>query len=821
LATRVTTTGSGSIGDTITWSATEGVASSIPGETSPTVGSINYTGKTQPDSKLLSDSTLNLTTPDAGQVSGTISQVDIAGPATTVTAFGKLEKFNADFDIPPVESGSIFGALDLATQLTGTKRCTLDYDGGVYWSLQGHSVGFDRHNKRVLGSDNSAARGAITASPFTIEYVDRTIDIKNGALAYGFLPDTHGGGGASLDQAHLYARIVDGNGMDLNSRGTPKAMSEDEVVLAVEGYTKEHIAFRLGPGGRNGNSDFSFRHGYLDTNTARGFYATVRINQSANTISIFGEAADGSPLSSFSVSQSIASIALAKEYQVVISCGFNTTGSSFNITASIADIENLAGKITATVNFATFVGQWTSPWTFNSDGTGMRALYQWNTPNFAHDYLMVDYEVPRDWRVGNWDGESFPEEDRPGYPGNMWLKRKLIPSTGGGFPTLDPFGIPIVARKQNLWQYLNELCADAKAEIAVVKDTIVLRSMDGVLPSSATRRILDVTDRTQPSLSISSLGTGRSIDVAYYDTDLTRVEANPFSNGVQTATSFQQLPLGRSGKFYDAQQDDQTLTVAAGEVTEVRVESKGYPTLLYKPVPSLYWNSPSQWLQFKDSPAFGLGTYIVSDSTGLPINFRQWLDFGGDVNVSFDGETNFITITVTGPRETIPTTTGPYSLAQSDGVNTYPALTIAGRGALGEQKRINVPTGADPARSKQEVATLIDVASAASIGDAYEIAADAIVKASGSFPTINFAIPTNQIRGFGLTAGSVFYLGNSSFRVASVSVGRDVCNISAEYFLPVAQFDAFWNGTDVENFDDLYDGFTVSDFKVSPLGLVD
>jgi hypothetical protein len=214
----------------------------------------------------------------------------------------------------------------------------------------------------------------------------------------------------------------------------------------------------------------------------------------------------------------------------------------------------------------------------------------------------------------------------------------------------------------------------------------------------------------------------------------------------------------------------------------------------------------------------GAGTYYVVDSTGLPVVADQWEDYGGNVQVALDPDNaGAIVITLTGPGIEIPSTTSPYSLAVSDGVNQYAALSILGSGIVGQPKTLNLLTGVNANIPSLEVGPTINNPFISTIGLALDTGIWATVDIGGPKMMLSFSVPTASLSGFGLTAGALVSYNSSIYRVTTGSIGRVATTLTCARHATVADSDAIWASQDVSDFDAFWDGYLSEDNKIIPL----
>lgn len=365
------------------------------------------------------------------------------------------------------------------------------------------------------------------------------------------------------------------------------------------------------------------------------------------------------------------------------------------------------------------------------------------------------------YRVTGWDGSFAPFE---------WENVKGYAVSGTPTP-----GTSAVSYIGNGWQYLQEACSAYGWELALVGDVITARPVGQV--------VLDVSNNEPgASTSASSSYSGRQVNVEYS----------------RAAYIFNQ-------EVYDARRDNNTvLSVGVDEISETTLTTGASLTAVLEP-------------RRRTTPGEQAGTYHVIDSTGLPIVADQWEDYGGGIAVRVGDDPTTIAVSLIGPIEEIPSTTAPYSLAVSDGVNQYAALNIIGTGVLSDYTTLELLTGSDPSKTKQQVATTIKNAFIASISQAYDRGIWASVDASGPIVTLEMDIPNRNISGLGLAAGSVLEWEGCKYRVISANISLMNVTLSCVRHVTVADFDAVWGGLTVADHDLVWDSHSASEQKVLPL----
>lgn len=219
MSTEITMQGSGTVGAVSSWSFTEAASPTIAGESNPNVGTLSIAAASTDESKFIVNNAVTITSDEIGEVEGTVSSVTVSGPSASLNVTSALQKFNADFTILPVTGGTMTQAADLLTQLSGTKYCTLNYASGRYWSLQGHSQGFQNDGSPVVYADNTAYKSStyysIPMADF-LPYVAGSLEFDGGLFASGLFSFTR--------NRYFSSSSLLGNGIDLSVGRHPIVM---------------------------------------------------------------------------------------------------------------------------------------------------------------------------------------------------------------------------------------------------------------------------------------------------------------------------------------------------------------------------------------------------------------------------------------------------------------------------------------------------------------------------------------------------------------------------------------------------------------------
>jgi len=344
---------------------------------------------------------------------------------------------------------------------------------------------------------------------------------------------------------------------------------------------------------------------------------------------------------------------------------------------------------------------------------------------------------------------------------------------------------PVPGVRKNVWEYLKEASAACEFEMSNISGEFSIRPIG--------ERILDITNLVDaPSISPTSTFAGRIVDVEY-----TKAEILP------------------EGLFYYSREDEnRVLQISPGETITTTVQSKGSPNFIQQPtqVPV------SLFLDYVRNGFFPQSAYGVIDTTNLPITPAAWSARGGKVSVAISTEiAGALDVTIVAPGSEIPGTTAPYSLAYSDGVNSFGALALVGSGVVANGETLNLLTGANFEKTQQETSSTISNPFVNNILQAYDRGIWAAHAAAGPVVELSGGIPTSLVSGFGLAAGSIVYYKDSLYRIFEVQVGRVSSTFRAVAYVTVGDFDSLQGGRTVGLHDEFWGGAEVEDQIIFPL----
>jgi len=324
------------------------------------------------------------------------------------------------------------------------------------------------------------------------------------------------------------------------------------------------------------------------------------------------------------------------------------------------------------------------------------------------------------------------------------------------------------------WELMQEIASAENFEIALDEDIVVVRDI-GI-------NTLDVTNfSAPPTTNPKSTLSGSQINVAYNEAE--------FLTGV----------------VYDAEQDgNNIISVEAGATTVTSVKWNVSPIVV---------NSPTR----SDTWPISAGQYYVIDSAGLPLFAGEWEEYGGSVTAIIDPDDNSaIQIIVKGPTTETTAAGGPYELAASDSGVKYASLKLSGTGIYVNDYQLGLITAIDTTKYTRTIVNNIVNPFIVTKENAYDRGVWASMKASGPVVTVNFTIPSSAINGVGLTPGSLFDYGLSTYRVVACTIGNLSVSVEAESYVLVADIDAIWGSQTVADFDAIWGSLECQDQIIFP-----
>lgn len=727
MALNVTVTGKGTIGDiTQGWSVDEYTTPVNPIESAGGTGAVNFSAGAKPESLLLVSGS-STSGNELGTISGKITSVSQSGLGVSFVQDNKLSRLDVDRVIPPMQAGSVPGALDLVDQLTGTVR--LNQEPGVFFSMAGHCAGFD------------SSGGLVTFGQSSVTY--RYYDATSGAFKKSVIPFYRNAVWATqynLFGSSQYAKNMTGDSFQIIDKYTGYFWNTSK-----NSYTKNRVALKTVLNGAN--ILFEVVGGPDDSNLGTGQVATVKIDPVAATLTVEATYRSGGVPTTTTSTVATTGLNLANELAVFIEFTYDETNATpvadgYLLNVNVCNTSDYATKVHTNIFYGPDgMDLWFEPFTVSGNTRAVWREEKYFGAKWDVDLVLFDWENP-------------PQFTTVGAQ---------VPSS------------PVIGFEGNCWQYLQAACATYLWEITLISDSITCRPV-GSASITPTEYV------GAPSIVPSISSSARQVDVNY--------------TGAKVV---------EKAEVYNAKADNnQILSVGVAQTTVTTVGGDSYLQTVIKPSRVTSITPP-------------VGTYVVIDSTGLMIVAEQWEDFGGDLSVALDPNARGgITVTLTGPRIEIPSTTAPYSVAVSDGENQYAALSILGTGITTTPGVLNLLTGADPAKIKQEVGSTITSPFIATETLAYTTGIRSSVEMGGPKVNLSMVLGLKHVTGFGVTPGALIRYGKSQYRVLSSTLSAKSVQVEAVKNVTVAEFDAIYINQNVSEHDKVWAGYTCSDQDIFP-----
>jgi hypothetical protein len=759
MSTEVTMTGSGTVGPVSSWSFTEGSSPAVPNAPTPNVGTLTLTAAATEDSKFVINNAITVESDDIGSVEGVASSVSVGYTAATLNVTSALQRFNADFTIFPVTGGTLRQATDLLMQLSGSQYCNLTYQSGRYWSLQGHSQGFDFQGNPVVYADNTQYNASEYYSTVTAQmepYVAGDIQMDGGLFAAG---------GFSFTRNRYYATApVLGNGINLSPGQNPI------IALKFDPAISSTIVVAGGPD---------------DSNLSTGFYLACGYSQPNDRLEINGYARIGGINTSVNVNGSTTGFSAIDDMQMVVYPRF-TDANTLEIDLYVVSTDDYSTVESLSTTVSTVLPDYFTPWS----ATGrVRAVYQCDEGSDITSTLTdADYEV-----------SDF------GYTSTS------ASSTNGAGSVID-------GARMNGWEYLNQVATARSCEIAVSGSTIVLRGRGELgeveVPIEAAESI-EVSSQS-PGLSVDVRYTGASLfgttgsapsnPMPPISADIYPMQCVNLYDALQndqkwTVNAGQSVTVrvevdSASAVFVGNPRpsiywDDPDQFLAQKGVTEFGTYVVSGSDNL--PIPG------EEWLAFggsvtarpTDDPGIVELTFVgPAEVPGVPDPFS--------FSVS-DGATDYPALTIPGR-----------------GVSVSPQTLNILTGAAGTTVAVASTVDNIAVATAEQAHDVGSWAAALASGSWQTVR---LTVPTVNLIAWDYTPPTtlSRLGAFGYSAGSLFRIGDAILRVDSATIGKTSSTIEASFYTTFADLDAVWAGETIGDFDTTWATYDFGDIKIAPL----
>lgn len=527
----------------------------------------------------------------------------------------------------------------------------------------------------------------------------------------------------------------------------------------------------------DGNARVEIEAGPNVLPSGTGMTANIQVDRTAQTVAIAGEYNPGGVITPFSYSSSISALNTNQPLQIAVAYGW-TDSTHWIIKAWVVNGDGFTVSGTpvtvTTGSMGSNLDSYAEPLDIGGTGTGVGAGTRYLYQDRLSSSILTDSTVTTNYLVPYVSADTaFSYESHA--PGDY-----------------DGGSEPIAGYEGNVWDYLNMV-------LSVFGRTLRVDYTDGLgvlcdLNHTSDEDIEFNNAEQQPSLAVSADGIGQNIDYILYSTESIVDDI-----------------------IYDAFETGEVWSVNAGEIKDIRITTGNTVTVVRNPYPA---GAGGLFPYGTDYDTFApiYGAYMISAADNLPVNQWEWISFGGQVFVTEVG-VGYINLRLVGPPDGIPGVEGPFSLAVSDGQNTYPRLTLVGSGVKTATETVRRGTGADPEYTSIELATTINNPAISSYARLYTSHFWASKIAAGTKIVLTGTLPREQWDDarFGLFQGSTFVYEDARWRVISGTVTELGYNFTAMNFTTMADFEARWSTETMNDFEIHWDGWQMKDLHIAPL----
>ena len=378
----VAMTGSGEIGDIAPgWSVQEFATPVTIGNVSGGTGNVSLNAKALDESLFIVNNNIVTTEQNLGYVSGVVKTVSQTGMNLSISHNTQLAIFDSNYTIPALGAGGMYSAVDLCSQLTARDLLLKSGLSGYFYSLQGHSAGFDH---TAVIADSTIVRGS---------YVELA-----GGVNYNYYYQEQTG--------QIWANefsVIGGKAWGTSITGDAFPHTKD--------IPKSRIMFKALPNGEVVSWGMNVKQGTIAVDKQR---FDVIINPITETLTLDGMFIAGGSTSFFNQVLNIEPLFnIEQELIVCIDFEMPITGNDYTITINVcpsADVSNIA-NITQIVSADATI--------FNSTwGTlgNIRSVYR--SQGTTLPAISWDYENPATYIVNSGIVLDGPVSSQPGA--NAW-----------------------------------------------------------------------------------------------------------------------------------------------------------------------------------------------------------------------------------------------------------------------------------------------------------------------------------------------------------------------------------------------------------------
>lgn len=761
MATTVTLSGSGEVGDIATWSVTEEATPVSIANSAGSVGTCSITAAIRDGSIFAGNNAIALTHPVLGTWTGRVLAPTLAGPSVTLACAGSPEFLNARKSAPAqVNVGSIakfFGS-------SGSGNGQFEGPYGIAVAPNGNIVVCDRNNDRVQVFNSSGVfQFAFGTSGTGNGQFDRPAAVTVLSNNNIVVADTSNSRVQIFNSAGVYQSQFGSFGTGDSDFTFPTGIGRDgsnNIFVSDGGSSLANYIKKFNSSGTFQSKFGGYGDGDGKFLSAAGLFYDLTNNK------IYVADAGTSRVQVFN-SSGVLQLTLNTNLSSQYGPNLPTTGP-FGVVAnsSYVYVAETSGdsvkKFTVAGEFVGSLGSFGSNSTElnNPRGVALTGAGSLIASDSGNDRV-VTVTFPSEHRVALSDVfRAYVELCDPGLANHAF---SYDCST-------DPLVIYGAWTEKNVWVMLKQLAAATYREVYYKNGTVHVEDI-GV-------RILPISNRTVARITPSNQGSSRYIRIVN-----------------------QNVIAGDGLLMYDAGDEQALYSIDTGQVREITVTLASSPVVVNNPFPVA-----------SDTP--GPGQYRVRDNAGEVVSANDWNASGASVQVSISGQQ--LSIIITGPTAAMGNHTGPYTFAtELDGV-TIPAFSVTGSGVAASPEVMQIGTGADRDKITIDYVQEIDSPFITDAEVGYDAGIWAAVESLGT-AEISFAIAPIAGWEFGDYPGSMFTLYDCRWRVTRAVIGNAAVQITAAWHTTVGDFDSAWAGKTVGDFDTFWSGYETGDLQLRPL----
>lgn len=375
MSIKINMTGSGELGSTAPgWNVQEFATPVVIGNTSGGTGSASFNAAEKQDSLFSINNNITTTDEALGQISGVIKSVSQTGMGVSVSHDTKLSIFDVNSDIPALGVGSPYSAMDICNQVS-RRQILLSKDTGYFYSLGGHSAGFDSAGNLAYSEPIS---GSYTDyNPSTGKYDVINFFGQRGNIWANSFTNISG---------KIWATFVYGDNFSLDE-ANPTSRLALKSKLNSSDLT---LSWSVGP---------------FDTNVGSGYSASIVVDYSARTLSLGGEYLPGGMWTDWGQTKTIpVGINLDEEIALFIEHTVVDGYIDYIFNVKICNTSNYSLTETISITLDAVHAPDMGPWAISGN---VRSIYR-DTGKSLPSGWISEYEVPETYVVNTTSPLSGP-----------------------------------------------------------------------------------------------------------------------------------------------------------------------------------------------------------------------------------------------------------------------------------------------------------------------------------------------------------------------------------------------------------------------------